>query len=627
MSETKLQWALAMAQRGLGVFPIKEGAKFPPLIEAWPDRATVDREQIVSWWTRWPEANIGVHCRDHIVIDVDVKNGKPGLESLKALDIDLNTLTVRTPTGGLHVYFKGPNVKNSVGTLGPGLDVRSDHGYVLGPGSITADGSYRLNGRASGLLEAPACITVSGLGPTPGPRLVSAVDLDAPEAVARAQEFLGQAAPAVEGAGGDVLTFKTAAVLKDYGVSEFTAWELMAEYWNPRCSPPWDEDELRRKVENAYRYGERAPGAESPEAQFADVRIEPPAAKPSGPWFNHGDQLSLKASWLFPRLLPMTGVCLVVGPTGAGKTFLVLEKARCLAKGIPFFGVTPKHTGGTAFLFAGTEGSGFAWRLAALEEPELLPISYRPVGGLYEKGALDRLVEDLKARSAWMELMFGAPLRMVVLETLSASGLIEKENDNQQAAQAIHNLGQISAMLGVLFVVTHHPPKDGEGTRGASAIPSNSDYVIEIGRRDRARVRDVALTKARNTEERNLGTFSLVPVEIGKDEDGEPIVSMKVTTGDVALAAREEQDSWCRLLIECVEHALIDEENKKVEIDGYTMVNMNDVRELFWIRSGIADKNNAGKKFRPALAKAGGLGLIRDAPYLGGTYLCLKQIT
>ena len=54
-----LQDALALARRGLHVFPITPGEKAPPLIKQWQKFATTDPDQIRSWWSQWPDANIG----------------------------------------------------------------------------------------------------------------------------------------------------------------------------------------------------------------------------------------------------------------------------------------------------------------------------------------------------------------------------------------------------------------------------------------------------------------------------------------------------------------------------------------------------------------------------------------
>ena len=636
MSGDKLQWALQMAERGLGVFPIKEGAKFPPLIDDWPNRASTDPKVIEAWWAKWPQANIGVHCAGHIVLDADVKGGKQGLASLKALDIQHDTFIVNTPSGGVHEYFKGASARNSVGLLGPGLDVRSDHGYGLGPGSTVSGQDYSIR-RNGGIREAPTALqehlrlsaTASHLadaGSEGHHHLLPVTPLDAPAAVARAEAFLLEAPLSIEGVGGDQTAYRVACTLKDFGLSEFTTWELMSGDWNDRCSPPWSLEELETKVRNAYVYGQRPPGIESPELGFKDVKIEPPA-RAGRKWHYPDDELHLNQNWLFHKLLPATGFAVLVGTTGAGKTFVIAHLVRCLGLGQAFFGVDPEERGASLVLFAGTEGSGFAHRIAAMQETDPIPVAYTQVSGLRQRGAMDALLADLKDQQAYMLQKFGVPLRVVFLETLSASGLIDNENDNAVVAQAVENLNTIGRALGVLFVTTHHPPKHGEGTRGAEALPSNSDYVLEITRYQKAQVREISLTKARNAAERKLGTFSLVEVEIGRDDKDRPVTSMAISTGDIAAATREKKVKHAGLFLECIDDCIIADDVETVDVNGVPMVDLEAVKEQFKIRSGVADARNRRRYFTEAQAHAEGLGLIAVAPHMGDTLICRKEIT
>lgn len=90
-----------------------------------------------------------------VVIDLDYKPSKGinGLESLAALLGDVPpTLTVLTPSGGYHLYFRHPGftIKNSASELGPGIDVRGDGGYVVLP-----DSEHDNGGRYSFLGEPP----------------------------------------------------------------------------------------------------------------------------------------------------------------------------------------------------------------------------------------------------------------------------------------------------------------------------------------------------------------------------------------------------------------------------------------------------------------------------------------
>jgi hypothetical protein len=127
------------------VFPIAPRRKAPPLIEAWPERATADPIIISEWWAPWPTANIGLHTAGLLVLDIDDrKNGRAALDSLISRFCRLPpTIASHTPNGW-HVFFTCPaHVGNSTGQLAAGLDVRARGGYVVLPPSSRFDGSYR----------------------------------------------------------------------------------------------------------------------------------------------------------------------------------------------------------------------------------------------------------------------------------------------------------------------------------------------------------------------------------------------------------------------------------------------------------------------------------------------------
>jgi hypothetical protein len=121
-----------------------------PLIPNGHLGATTDPGQIGRWWSRWPDANIGIPTGERsglLVLDEDVKNN--GFISLNALEEKRGrlpkTLTVRTGGGGRHLYLiypAGCEIRNSVGRLGLGLDVRGEGGYIVAPPSRTDKGSY-----------------------------------------------------------------------------------------------------------------------------------------------------------------------------------------------------------------------------------------------------------------------------------------------------------------------------------------------------------------------------------------------------------------------------------------------------------------------------------------------------
>ena len=139
-----LRAALAYARRGIPVFPCEPGGKRPLTYNGFWD-ASADPRRVEAWWSRWPEANVGIPTGERsglLVLDVDPGAGGP--ESLAALERTGGPLprTARTRTGGggMHVFFgypAGEEVRSNTGRLGPGLDVRGEGGYVVVPPSRT----------------------------------------------------------------------------------------------------------------------------------------------------------------------------------------------------------------------------------------------------------------------------------------------------------------------------------------------------------------------------------------------------------------------------------------------------------------------------------------------------------
>lgn len=150
---TLLEQALDLAARGYRVLPLQRGSRKPNLHE-WQHLASDNPQQIDSWWSRKPNANIGILTGGtFIVIDVDIKSGKHGAKSLAELKARYNlpqTYTVRTASGGLHLYYQHPepgvHIKNRVNwhpagisTKASGLDIRADGGQVVAPGMQVDD--------------------------------------------------------------------------------------------------------------------------------------------------------------------------------------------------------------------------------------------------------------------------------------------------------------------------------------------------------------------------------------------------------------------------------------------------------------------------------------------------------
>ncbi|MGI5397900.1 bifunctional DNA primase/polymerase [Streptomyces sp. CA-135486] len=181
-----LAHALSAAERGLPVIPLSP-TKLPALRS--PHRgdpepvlcrgecglpghgvhdATADPAGVRALFAAAPWATgYGIACGrlpHHLIgIDLDTKSSTDSVAALQDLALRHlftipETVTVLTPSGGRHLWLTGPPdvvVPNSASRLAPGIDVRGAGGYLVGPGSVTAHGAYRLAPGTADLNPAP----------------------------------------------------------------------------------------------------------------------------------------------------------------------------------------------------------------------------------------------------------------------------------------------------------------------------------------------------------------------------------------------------------------------------------------------------------------------------------------
>jgi len=346
----------AVENFGLSVFPIREcGAtdengkpvdKAPAIPDPQNKAKHYNAEMIQAYASTRPRTNWAVMPDERTaVIDVDCKGGKDGYESLKRNEQLLgklpDTLTVKTPSGGLHLYFRTEKpLRGGVDVLGSGIDIQAAGKYALLYGSEIAEhdkqkgGVYKRVGNGTIATLPAAWVAAINKRKKKEPVSVEGVELDLPHNVARASHYLAaEADPAVEGEGGDETTYKTLCKAKDLGLSQEKALELASLLYNPRCVPPWTEDELEKKVENAYAYGQNDPGAYTPEAKQKLV-IEALVDKEDRPRkLSSFIGAPKPRKWIVADWIPEKEITSLYGSGGVGKSLLALQLANAVATG------------------------------------------------------------------------------------------------------------------------------------------------------------------------------------------------------------------------------------------------------------------------------------------------------
>lgn len=275
-----LDSALALAERGFFVFPLSPGSKFPPSeSKGFFDIATRSEARIKQWWGQknW---NIGISTSHFgedeklLVVDVDNKpdkNGTKGIGNKSVYWLEKAgckfpvTYSQLTPTDGKHLFYRTKkHAPNTVKKLADNIDTRGWHGYVLGAGSRLSGSYYKVE-LDKHLSVAPEWLEERIAASKNKPeKSKEAPFMGGDLSMKRAIEYLKHfAEEAIEGKGGDNTTYKVVCAMKDYGILPSDIARLMMEHWHGGCG--WTLQELEKKAEHAYKYGQNAPGNKSTE--------------------------------------------------------------------------------------------------------------------------------------------------------------------------------------------------------------------------------------------------------------------------------------------------------------------------------------------------------------------------
>lgn len=571
-SLTMLDQALALARQGFNVFPVIEGGKIPA-IEKWQLRATTDADQIVKWWTNRPNNNVGIcttRFRDGhlLVLDADAKDDGPATVA----DLEFvyegftQTRRVATPSGGFHLYYTSDKpLSTTAKRVGPGVDTRGVNGYVVAPGSVAGGKAYVLQG---GDIEPIPEWLAERVGRAVKREQQENVFtlLDMQPAIDRAIAYLKENAPScVEGSRGST-AYRVAAKIREFGVSELSARDLMVEHWNEdHCSPPMEFEDLTTSVDHAYRYAKEAVGSASPMMDFDPVPDTDQQAgeKPKSKLTYERPKdirLSFEHVGLIDDWIDQQAFVVMYGDSNVGKTFVAVDQAFHVATGRPWNGL--KVTKGVVVYVAAEAGGSARKRIEALKRRHDLedfdvvlvpcPVDLRSPAG--DTKGLVELIREVEAQ--WGKVV------MVVIDTLSRAMAGGNENGPEDMGALVKNVDRIRVACSAAVMLIHHTGKDAaKGARGHSLLRAATDTEIEV---ERGTIR---ATKQRDMEMGKPVSFGLVSVELGRRADGKVVTSATVELGvgrGVDFDALELTGQE-RLALECLVEAMAGRESATSE--------------------------------------------------------------
>ncbi len=243
--------------------------------------------------------------------------------------------------------------------------------------------------------------------------------------------------------------------------------------------------------------------------------------------------------WLIDGLIGRASYTGIFGRRGSGKSFFGIEMVACGALGKPFLGRECERFG--SVYCVGEKKARFgkrveAWRISRGVERLAVQFRWGVPNLLDETEVGDFIAELLGLRSAFASR--GAPLAMVVLDTLSRSLKGANVSDADAAGTAINAIQRIIDETGLAVCPMAHMAKAEGSTsqKGAGEWEDAADSLIRIERPEDGALRVVTLTKQSDEADRLEMGFELETVHVGTSPKGRSVTSCVVRTVDAPLS-------------------------------------------------------------------------------------------
>lgn len=360
--------------------------------------------------------------------------------------------------------------------------------------------------------------------------------------------------------------------------------------------------------------------------------VAPPWVSKFGavPW-DEIDAPGQQHEWLIKNLITRGELAMLAGPSQSGKSFLAIDLAMSIARGLPWFG--RKVMQGGVVYQAGESAKGVRRRrlpayrqhygLRSAKNVPFVMLS-NPVN-LY---ASDDQTNDLIAEILhWKQQFAPIPLELTVIDTYAAATPGADENSAKDMTVVLARCQRISTATGSAVLLVHHMNAAGEKPRGHTSIFANLDSVlicklVENQRDDDGRkIRELTIGKLKDGESDTPAVkFTLRGIEIGTDHDGDPITSCVVEPPSRAVDAPTGPDADKGLSLTAQQEVFLQAVYSALEKEGIAppaamnlpayarVVEWKWVKEQFEAKTFEAeddDKDKRAERIKKALSRHG----------------------
>ena len=303
----------------------------------------------------------------------------------------------------------------------------------------------------------------------------------------------------------------------------------------------------------------------------------------------------LSAPWTVSRVLPRTGLALIFGESGSGKTYLATDVALHVAAGMPWCG-RAVH-GGTVIYVASESPSSVQNRVSLwARERGRADIPFAVVPRVVDLLSLEAVADLIQMIAETVPDR--GPLAAIFLDTLARSIPGADENAARDMGGAIAACDRIRQVFGTLVCLIHHAGKDAQkGARGHSSLRAAVDTEIFVEANSGRHV--ATITKQRDDSAGARFEFRLEPHVLGTTDDGEHVSACLVA--DLSEASeppkthRDHMTASERIAMDALHEVLGDRNRRRVSFDSCIqagaaldqyMAAIEDWRQRFYERRG-----------------------------------------
>ncbi len=285
---------------------------------------------------------------------------------------------------------------------------------------------------------------------------------------------------------------------------------------------PYLSDDDRRQIPDGFARYARLMGPIGRGLPHADEPVAPVMLPKQYRVMSAADLAAMPPiRWRIRGVLPEQGLAAIYGPSGSGKSFLVLDALGAIASGREWFGHRTRQCPVTYVALEGEHG--VAQRVQAYATLHgRVPAELRFVAApfaLMNPGDIRALAEAIRAS--------GGGGGVTVIDTLNRAAPGADENSSSDMGALIAGAKDLQAALGGLVLLVHHSGKDQtRGLRGHSSLHASLDSAIQVSRDGERREWTVA--KSKDGLDGAAHSFKLETVELGTDSDGEAVTSATI---------------------------------------------------------------------------------------------------